>query len=87
MVFLKERVGKITHYFDRIGVAVIELEATLSEGEMLSIEREGNAFEQKAASMQVDRKPVKSAGKGEAIGMKVLQAARPGAEVYRVTGQ
>lgn len=86
MVFLKERVGKIMHYFDRIGVAVIELEGNLSEGDSLSIEKDGNAFEQKAASMQIDRKPVKSAGKGEAIGMKVLQAARPGAEVYRITG-
>jgi len=86
VVFLKERVGKIMHYFDRIGVAVIELEGNLSEGDSLSIEKDGNAFEQKAASMQIDRKPVKSAGKGEAIGMKVLQAARPGAEVYRITG-
>lgn len=64
---------------------MVELEGTLNEGDKLSVEKEGNAFEQTASSMQVDRKPVQSAGKGQAIGMKVLQAVKPGAEVFKIT--
>lgn len=82
--FLKERIGKITHYFDKIGVAVVELEAQLVEGERISIEKDGQGFEQNASSMQVDKKPVKKAEKGQAIGMRVEQAVKPGFEVYKI---
>jgi translation initiation factor IF-2 len=81
----KELVGRITHYYDKIQVAVIELSGRLKEGDSISIEKDGQAFEQKAESMQIDRKPVKEAKKGEAIGMKVMQAVKQGFEVYKIT--
>ena len=80
----KELVGRITHYYDKIQVAVIELSGRLKEGDSISIEKDGQAFEQKAESMQIDRKPVKEAKKGEAIGMKVMQAVKQGFEVYKI---
>ena len=81
----KELVGRITHYYDKIQVAVIELSGRLKEGDSISIEKDGQAFEQKAESMQIDRKPVKEAKKGEAIGMKVMQAVKQGFKVYKIT--
>lgn len=80
----KELVGKVTHYYDKIQVAVIELSGRLKEGDLISIEKEGQAFEQKASSMQVEHKAVKEAKKGSAIGMKVMQEVRPGFEVYKI---
>ncbi|HIH21449.1 MAG TPA: hypothetical protein HA222_02165, partial [Candidatus Diapherotrites archaeon] len=74
----KELVGKITHYFDKIQVAVIELSGKLKEGDSISIERGTEVFEQKATSMQIDKKPVKEAKNGQAIGMKVSQPVKPG---------
>lgn len=82
---MKELVGKITHYYDKIQVAVVELSGKLKEGDTISIEKAGEAFEQKAASMQIEHKPVKEAGKGQAIGMRVMQAVKPGFEVYKIT--
>ena len=81
----KKLVGKITHYFDKIGVAVIELSAELKEGDKISIEmHDGSSFEQTVSSMQIDREPVKKAKKGDAIGIKMAQPAR-NATVYKVT--
>jgi len=80
----KELVGKITHYFDKIQVAVIELSGKLKEGDSISIERGTEVFEQKATSMQIDKKPVKEAKNGQAIGMKVSQPVKPGFQVYKV---
>ncbi len=79
------RVGKITHYYDKIGVAVIELEGVLSEGDEIRISGHGNEFTQKVASMQIEHKNIKKAKKGDAIGLKVDQPVKDGDEVFKVT--
>jgi len=42
----KELVGKVTHYYDKIGVAVVELSSKLKVGDNISIEGPGVSFEQ-----------------------------------------
>lgn len=82
----KKLVGKITHYFDKIGVGVIELSAELKQGDKISIEtHDGNSFEQTVSSMQIEHEQVKKAKKGDAIGIKLAQPVR-NANVYKVTG-
>ncbi len=81
----KELVGKLTHYFDKIQVGVIELTGRLTEGDKISIEKDGEAFEQKVSSMQIDRKPVEEAKAGDAIGMKLTQPAKENSQVFKVT--
>ena len=78
------RVGKITHYYDKIGVAVVELEGTLKEGDEIRISGHGNEFTQKAESMQIEHEQVKKAKKGDAVGLKVEQPVKDGDEVFRV---
>ena len=77
-------VGKITHYFDKIGVAVVELTAVLEQGDTICIESGPNTFEQAVESMQVEHKNVAVAEKGTSIGMKVAQKVKPGDKVYKV---
>ena len=79
------RVGKITHYYDKIGVAVIELEGALSDGDTIRISGHGNEFTQPVASMQVEHENIKKAKKGDAIGLKVDQPVKDGDEVFRVS--
>jgi len=80
------KVGKVTHFFDKISVAVVELSAPLKAGEKVKFKRHtGEEFEQVVASMQVEHAQVKSAKKGQAIGMKVAQPVHEGAEVFKVT--
>ena len=87
MNLAKEEVGKVTHFFNKINVAVIELSAELKVGEKISIEGHGNAFEQNVDSMEIDRNKIESASAGQAVGMKTGQPVKEGDIVYKVTGE
>lgn len=77
-------IGKITHYFSNIGVAVIDLDSTLHEGEEIRITGgENTDFTQTVDSMQIEHEKVKSAKKGDSVGMKVKEKVREGYHVYK----
>ncbi|MFH1582311.1 MAG: hypothetical protein ABIA08_00950 [bacterium] len=79
---LKE-IGKIIHYFDHIGVAVISLSDKLKIGETIRIiGGENTDFDQKVDSMEVDHKKIEQAKKGDEVGMKVKEKVRDGYKVY-----
>jgi len=80
---LKE-VGVVTHYFTKIGVAVIELIGKLSVGDRILIQGSTTDLEQAVASMQIEHKNVPSASRGQSIGLKVEQRVREGDKVYRI---
>lgn len=79
------KVGKVTHYYDKISVAVVELDGTLSVGNKIKFTRGGeDLFEQTVESIQIEHEKKDSAGKGEVVGLKVDQEVKEGAEVYKV---
>jgi translation elongation factor EF-1alpha len=78
----KKSVGKVTHYFSKIGVAVIELSANLGVGDKISIEGPTTNLQQTVESMQIEHKPIQSAKSGQAIGMKVADKVREGDDVF-----
>ena len=51
---LGHELGKITHYFDKIGVAVVELADSLNVGDLIRIKGVTTDFKQKVSSMQVE---------------------------------
>ncbi len=78
-------IGKITHYFDKIKVAVIELSGSLSVGDTIRIVGgENTDFKQEVTSMEVEHKKMKKAKKGQVIGMEVKEKVREGYKVYKV---
>lgn len=77
-------IGKITHYFSKIGVAVIELSDTLKVGDTIRIIGGMTDFSQKVESMEIEHKKVKMAKKGESVGLKVSQKVREGYSVYKL---
>jgi putative protease len=79
-----QKVGEITHYFDRIGVAVLKVIATLKVGDKIKITGRGNEFEMIVESMQVEHKNIKTAEKGDDVGLKVEQAVKKGDEVFKL---
>ena len=81
----KDLVGKIAHYYDKIGVAVIELSGDLKDGDKISIEKEGDALEQTVGSMQIEHDKITEAKAGQAIGMKVSSPVKENSEVFKVT--
>lgn len=80
----EKEVGKVTHYFNKIGVGIIELSDDIRVGDRLHIKGKGTDFSQNVVSMQIEHVNVESAGPGKSIGMKVDQEVRKGDAVYKV---
>ena len=80
----EEEIGRVAHYFTKIGVAVIELSSDLSVGETIHIKGATSDFKQKVDSMQIEHEKIKEAKAGQAIGMKVKEHAREQDIVYKV---
>jgi len=78
-------IGKVTHYFGKIGVAVVKLTAPLSLGDMVHFRGTSTDFTQTVDSMQIEHKPVQEAKAGEEVAIKVGARVREGDEVYKVT--
>jgi translation elongation factor EF-Tu-like GTPase len=78
-------VGKVNHWFGRIGVAGIELTDQLTVGDRIHILGHTTDFDQEVTSMQIMHQDVSAAGPGDEIGVKARFKARPGDRVYKVT--
>jgi translation elongation factor EF-1alpha len=76
-------IGVITHYFSKIGVAVVKVEQVLKVGDMLRIKGMHADFVQKVDSMQVEHKNVTEAKPGDEVGMKVAQEVHEHDKVYK----
>lgn len=82
------KIGRVTHYYDKIGVAIIALDAELFVGERVKFVRGGeDLFEQNVDSIQKEHQKVASATKGEVIGLKTANSVKEGAEVYKLSLQ
>ena len=80
----EKEVGKITHFFSKISVAVIELKDTIKVGDELRFEGATTDFSQKVDSMQIEQDSIQEAKAGQEIGMKVKDRVREGDLVYKV---
>ncbi|TSC79939.1 MAG: hypothetical protein G01um101425_416 [Candidatus Peregrinibacteria bacterium Gr01-1014_25] len=76
-------IGVVTHYYDRIGVAVLKLREPLSKGDKIRMERGEDAFTQTIDSMQVNRMPVHKVAAGADVAIKVAKPAHEGTRLYR----
>jgi len=77
-----KQIGKVTHFFNKIGVAVLELEDGLKVGDTIIVSGRGQEFEQAVDSMQVEHEQVTEAKKGDAVGLKVDQDVKEGDAVF-----
>jgi putative protease len=77
-----KQIGKITHYFGKIGVGVLELEGKLKVGDTIVISGHSKEFEQAVDSMQVEHEQVTEAKKGDAVGLKTEQPVKEGDSVF-----
>lgn len=77
-------IGKITHYFGKIGVAVIELSDTLKVGDTIKVVGGKSDFDQTVDSMEIEHEKVQKAGVGESVGLKIAQNVREGYKVYKL---
>jgi putative protease len=80
----EKKVGEVTHYWGKIGVAGIKVTAALSRGDTIRIKGATTDFEQTVGSMQIEHQNMETAKKGQEIGLKVEEKVRRGDTVYKV---
>ena len=83
-VYSMDEIGKVTHYFGKVSVAVVELTATISVGDRIAFKGSNSDFEQVVASMQIDHEDIETAQAGQAVGLKVDNRVKGGDVVYKV---
>ena len=78
-------IGKVVHYYDKLGVAIIDLESKgLKVGDEVKFKRGDEEFSQKIESLQTEHESVDSVKKGDSFGVKVDKPTKPGTEVFLV---
>jgi len=80
----KKLVGKVSHYYSKLGVAIIELTDGLIKGDQISIEGPTTNIQQTVDSMQTEHTALNVANKGDSIGLKVIDKVRNGDQVYKL---
>lgn len=78
------KVGTVNHYYDKIGVAIIDLTGSLGIGDTIKIVRDEDEFTQKVTSMQIEHEKLETAKKGQVIGIKVDKPVKEKAIVYKI---
>lgn len=78
------QIGKITHYFSKIGVAVVEVtEGSIKVGDEIHIKGHTTDFRQKVSSLQIEHEKIEMAEPGQSIGIKVDTPVRAHDIVYK----
>lgn len=78
-------IGKVTHYFSKISVAVLNLaEDNLRVGEKIHFKGGERDFEQVVNSMQVDHQEITEAKRGDDVGLKTDSPVHEGDQVFKV---
>jgi translation elongation factor EF-1alpha len=77
-------IGKVTHFFGRISVAVLDLTEPLKVGETIHIKGHTKDLTQRVESMQVEHKDIQEAKPGEQVAIKVTGRVHEHDVVYRV---
>jgi putative protease len=80
----EQDIGKVTHFFDKISVAVLSLTAELNVGDKIRIEA-SEPFVQEVTSMQVEHKPIEEAKAGDDVGMKTDKPCKEGDKVIKIS--
>ncbi len=80
----EKEIGKVSSYFSHVGVAAIKLKDKLKVGDKIKIKGHTTDLEVGIKEIQIDRKPIKEAKKGDHIGIKVPDKVRPNDTVYLV---
>ena len=81
---METEIGKISHFFNKVSVAVLALTGSLSVGDRIHFVGKRTDFSQTVESLQVNHENLVTVSGGMEVGLKVEQAVREGDIVYRV---
>jgi putative protease len=79
-----KEIGKVTHWYDKISVAVVKLTGALKTGDKIKVKHGETEFEDTIPSMQVNHQDVPSGKKGDEVAIKVSGKAKEGSQIFKV---
>ena len=82
---MEVELGRITHYYSHLSVAVIELSAGLEVGKHVHILGHITDFIQRVSSMELNHHHVVEVTPCDNVALKVIETVRVHETVYRVT--
>jgi len=82
---MDKQVGTVTHYYDKIGVAVVKLTAPLKVGDTLKISGHDQEFTQQVESMQLEHQNIEKGKKGQEIAIKIDRKVKEKDRIYLVS--
>ena len=81
----EKQIGRITHYFGKIGVGIIELSDSLKVGDTIHVKGHSDDFTQAVNSLQIEHASVAEARTGDSVGIKVAGRVHENDAVYKIT--
>jgi len=76
-------VGKVIHYFNRLGVAAIEIHREIKTGDTIILLGHTTDITQRICSMEIDHQKIDLARAGQTVAVQLVEPARPGDMVYK----
>ena len=81
---MEQRIGVVSHYFNKIHVAGVILEDDLTVGDTIHIKGHTTDFIDKVESIQLEHESIEQAKKGYDVGLKVREHVREHDVVYKI---
>lgn len=83
----EDLIGEVTHYFSRVGVAVLKIETPVHRGEWIRFRGHTTDLLMQVVSMEIQHEQIEEANPGDDPAIKVPDRVRVGDSVYRETGE
>jgi putative protease len=81
---MEKRIGRVTHFYNRIRVAVLDLSDELSVGDKIRIRGHTTDFTQGVESLEIEHQKVQQVGPGSEVALRVIDRVRKGDDIYKV---
>ena len=81
---MEVEIGKVTHYYNHLNVAVLSLKQSLKLGDMIHIIGHSTDFTQRVGSMEVEHHTIVWVKPGDDVAVKVAEPVHEHDHVYRV---
>jgi len=79
----EKEIGVVTDFFAKVNAAAIKLVAPLKVGDKIKVETGEKEVEMTITSMQMDRKPIEKAKKGDEVGILMPEPVHKGNKVFK----
>ncbi len=81
---MEVEIGRVTHYFNHISVAVLRLDQNLKLGDRIHFIGHSTDFIQTVTSMEVNHHSVLAVDPGDDVALKVIEPVHEHDIVYRI---